>query len=548
MLAYAGVVGFGAADGGFFPRWWGLGAMCFAGATALALLMRRPELPRRSLVFVGALTSFAAFVALSSAWSASVPLTALDAQRVLLYLAGALAAVVVTPAPRRHALLAGTLAGAVTVAVWNLTLRIRDAGEVVDLGNRGVLAQPVGYENALALLCVLGLLLALGLRPLPPLRAAAAVPLAAVLSASGSRAGWLSLVVGLLVVFALDPHALRAPGLLLGAAGAAAVAAATPTLEPDVGLERAEAAALPLAGGLVALALLAAAVELAGPRVRALVPVPAAVGRRTRIAALAGIVPVLAAGVVGLGDQRRAYWEVALDQARENPLLGDGAGTFVRSWLSERDVALGARDAHGLLVETLGELGPLGVALLVLVLALPFAGAGRTPVAAAVLAAFLAHAVFDWDWEMPVVALPALFAAAALTLADERRVRPTVTLATASLALGVLALPNLAGQAALARSTSAASVGDFDESADAARRARRALPWDSEPLLRLAVAERGRGDVAAARTAIHRAIDRDPGDPRLWLVLAELGAAAERGRALERVEQLDPLGAPSRER
>jgi hypothetical protein len=545
LLAYAGVVGFAAVDGGFFPRWWGVGTILFACAAALALLVRRPALPRRALLFVATLAALAALTALSAVWSESVPLTALEVQRAFLYVAAALAAVVVTPPERKHALLGGTLAAAVTVAVWNLAVRIRDAGEVVDLGNRGVLAEPVGYENALGLLCALGLLLALGLRARPELRAAGAVPLAAVLAASGSRAGWLALAVGTLILVALEPRALRAPGLLVGAAGAAIVAAATPTLEPDVALERAEGGALPLAAALVALVLIAAALALAGPRLEALVPLPDRAGRRLRLAALGAIALLLAVGLVGIGDQRRNYWEVALDQARENPILGDGAGTFVRHWLAHRDVPFGGRDAHGLFVETLAELGPAGLALVALALAVPLFAARRMPVAAAALAAFAAHAAFDWDWEMPVVTLAALFCATALVLTDDRRATLQAPLAGAALALALLALPNLVGQAALARSESTADRGDFDASADAARRGHRVLPWDTAPLLRLSVTELGRGDSAAARRAIRSAIDRDPGDPRLWLVLADFSTGAERERALERVEELDPLGAPA---
>jgi hypothetical protein len=348
------------------------------------------------------------------------------------------------------------------------------------------------------------------------------------------------------MLLALEPRALRAPGLLLGAAGAAVVAAATPTLEPDVALERAEAGALPLAAALVALALLAAAVALAGPRVAALMPLPHEAGRRLRIGSLAALGLLLVAGVVGVDDQRRGYWEVALDQARDNPVFGDGAGTFARHWLAERDVPIGARDAHGLFVETLGELGPLGVAFVVVVLVLPLLSARRTPVAAAALAAFAAHAAFDWDWEMPVVTLPALFCAAALVLTDERTKTVRLPLAGLALVLALLAVPGLVGEDALARGESAAARGDYARAASAYRRARAALPWDTEPLLGLAIAEAGAHNPRAARVAIDEALELDRGDPRLWLLLAEFTTGAERARALERVEELDPLGAPAR--
>lgn len=520
--------------------------MVFAGAALLALVVRRPALPARALLFVTLLAALAGLAAVSAIWSASVPLTALEVQRGLVYVAAALAAVAVTPPERGHALLGGTLAGAVTVAVWNLAARIRDAGEPLDLGNRGVLAQPIGYENALGLLCALGLLLALGLRSRPELRAAAAVPLAAVLAASGSRGAWVALVVGLLVLLAYDPQALRAPGVLVGAAGAAIVAAATPTLEPDVALDRAEAGALPLAAALLALCLIAAAIALAGPRLAALLPLPDRPGRRLRAAAGVLLAVVLASALVGIGEQRRRYWQAALGQARENPLFGDGAGTFERYWLAHREVPLGARDAHGLFVEALAELGPVGLALVATALVLPLLEVRRTPVAAAALGAFVSHAAFDWDWEMPVVTLAGISCAAALVLTGERRAAPHVALAGAAAGLALLAVPNVAGYAALERAESARRAGDFDASARAARTARRVLRWDTEPLLRLAVAQRGDGDTVGARSTIRTAIGRDPGDPRLWLVLADLSTGAERGRALGRAEELDPLGAPAR--
>jgi hypothetical protein len=332
--------------------------------------------------------------------------------------------------------------------------------------------------------------------------------------------------------------------LFVGAAGAAIVAVATPTLEPDVALERAESGALPLAAALLALALVAAAIALAGARLEALVPLPDQPRRRLRTLAFSALALLLVAGLVGIGDQRRSYWEAALDQARANPLLGDGAGTFARYWLAHRDVPLAARDAHGLFVELLAELGPVGLGLVALALVLPLVAARRVPVAAAGVGAFFTHAAFDWDWEMPVVTLAAIFCAAVLLLTGERSTTRYLPIAGAALVLALLSLPNLFGQAALARSDSMAERGELDASAAAARRADRWLPWATEPQLRLFVTELGRGDRVAARRAIRSALERDPEDPRLWLVLADFSTGPEREQALERVEELDPLGAP----
>ena len=72
-------------------------------------------------------------------------------------------------------------------------------------------------------------------------------------------------------------------------------------------------------------------------------------------------------------------------RARE-PLLGSGAGTFADWWLRERSTPISTREAHSLYLETLAELGPLGLALLLVALAAPLsrqlvpaAGRSRPP-------------------------------------------------------------------------------------------------------------------------------------------------------------------------
>ena len=158
-------------------------------------------------------------------------------------------------------------------------------------------------------------------------------------------------------------------------------------------------------------------------------------------AALAAVVALGVAGVVAVRDDRSTpaalqgasarllssstsyrsdYWAVAVGAVRDRPLLGIGAGGFERRWLRERDAPLFVRDAHNLYLETLAELGPLGLAVLLAVLLVPLAGAravaasaaGRAALAA--YAALLAHAALDWDWELPVVTLCTLLLAVVL--------------------------------------------------------------------------------------------------------------------------------------
>ena len=64
------------------------------------------------------------------------------------------------------------------------------------------------------------------------------------------------------------------------------------------------------------------------------------------------------------GNGRSAYWRVSARMVEHHPLLGEGAGSFARTWLRERPVANEARDAHNLYLETLAELGHRLVLLL----------------------------------------------------------------------------------------------------------------------------------------------------------------------------------------
>jgi hypothetical protein len=268
------------------------------------------------------------------------------------------------------------------------------------------------------------------------------------------------------------------------------------------------------------------------------------------VVVLAAAAPLVIAAIVAAGSQRHHYWTAALDQAAGAPLVGGGAGSFGRHWLATRDVAFAARDAHSLYLETLAELGLAGLALVALVLVPPLLLARRAPAAAAALAVFGVHAAFDWDWEMPAATLAAIFCAVALTTRDESRVLLTsasrLAAAGSLVVLALVALPPFVGHAALAASDDALLRGRADDALARAARAERLLPWSPEPHLSEASIRRTRGETGAARAAARRAIAHDETDTRLWRLLAELSGGAERRRALERADELDPLGAPAR--
>ena len=130
-------------------------------------------------------------------------------------------------------------------------------------------------------------------------------------------------------------------------------------------------------------------------------------------------------------SNRYAYWRVAVDTWADHPVTGAGSGAFAVEWLRRRTVATSARDAHSLPLETAAELGIAGLLALGLLVAGVVAGVvrlhrlapGAGAAAAGGLAAWSAHAMLDWGWEMPSLTLVALLLAAAVVAAGEERQR-----------------------------------------------------------------------------------------------------------------------------
>jgi hypothetical protein len=115
-------------------------------------------------------------------------------------------------------------------------------------------------------------------------------------------------------------------------------------------------------------------------------------------------------------------------------VVGGGGGTFGRSWLEHgRAKELGgALDDHNVYLETLAELGPIGLVLLLGALAAPLAAVPRaiaaSRVGAAATAGYVAYAVdafVEWDWELPAVTTAGLLLGGALlVLATPATARP----------------------------------------------------------------------------------------------------------------------------
>jgi hypothetical protein len=244
---------------------------------------------------------------------------------------------------------------------------------------------------------------------------------------------------------------------------------------------------------------------------------------------------LLAAPFVVTGHEREHYWRVAAREAVAHPVLGSGAGTFVDWWVRERAVPLQTEEAHSLYVETLAELGPLALALVLVAFAVPIARARRPELAAGV-AAFAVGAAIDFDWELAGVTAPAIVLAA-LALADRAPPRaPLRVVAPVAVALAAAALLAYAGNSRLTAAQDAAQAGRFTQAVDDARAAHRFLPYSPDPWAVL-------GDVTHDPAYYRRAVALDPADWSLWQRLAGASDGKLRRLAEAKAAQLNPLGA-----
>jgi O-antigen ligase len=254
------------------------------------------------------------------------------------------------------------------------------------------------------------------------------------------------------------------------------------------------------------------------------------------------------------GNGRADLWRLAWDDARRHPWLGSGPGTYERYFLAHEPKGIGrVRDAHGLYIETLAELGPVGLGLLAIALVIPL-GAVRAarnhplvPAAAGAYVAFLVHAAVDWDWELPAVTLAGLTCASAILVAaraasDARPLSVAMRWGAVVVVVGLAAFAaiGLVGNSALAASSSARKSADWAAAAKDARSAHRWMPWSPQPWSALGLAQLGAGLVPEARASFANAVSLDRGDWNLWYELARASSGRARSAALRHALMLFP--------
>jgi len=515
------LVGGAAFDNGSFDATaWGWTTLLPLVVVGAALVLGRA---RRStglaLVFLGSLGALTAWTWLSTAWSDDVTASVLEGERLLVYLSAAAAFLLLEQGEVKRFLL-GLLAAISVVGIWSLGLRTFGGSGSYDVASVSAdatkrLAAPLGYSNGLGLFAATGIVLALGLtvRLRLPFAAAPVLVLVPTMYFTYSRGAWLALAAGGIAAFALAlPRPSRRVALALGIPAIALVAIALVHVGGPSGAVR--------------------EFSHAAPSVKA--------DQSRRLFSLSG-------------SSRAQYWHVAWKDYQEHPWLGSGAGSFQRHWLRSRPADLPVLDAHSLYLETLAELGPVGLGLLAALLALPAAAAviaRKQPLAAPAFGgyvAYLVHAGQDWDWELPAVTLAALGCAAALLILAEREPRPTfgrkaraAGLVAAAL-LALLALGALAGNQTLAAASASLDADNPARAARDARWAKRLVPWSPEPWRLHGEALLSQGDLGAARRDFLAAVRKDPSDWDSWVDLALVTHGAERKRAVERAQRLNPL-------
>jgi hypothetical protein len=540
----------------------------------------------------GALTLYTVWTLLSAGWSDATSRALLEFDRSLLYLLVLLVAGLVAGrlgGPGR--ILWGLAAAAVVVCGCGLITRVApDVWPIRATLQADRLSYPITYWNTLGLLGAMGwvtcLHLSSSLREPRALRvlAAASMPLlAATVFFTFSRGAILVVPIGVAayLLIARPRGAVAAllagvPATILAVAAcwsADALAADDPTTAAAV--DQGRTVAIVVVGAMIGAALARFALgRLDAWLERLEIRLPSR-GRMLAVGAIVVAVVVAGGLAAGAGDTlstqyerftqsgevdpaggsrerlaevgnngRLDHWKVALEGAKASALHGTGAGTYANLWAKDRPETFDVQDAHSLYLEVLGELGVVGLALLLaLVLTIIGGALHRTRVDRAVAGAVVAIALMwglraglDWDWEMPVVTVWVLIAGGALlarpaAAAQARGGLVPGRLGRVLLGLGVLIVlitPALVtqSQARLQESIRAFRAGDCQTALDKALDSNSALSVRPEPFLVIAFCDVRIGQPQLGVEAMQAAIERDPDNWTYRYGLALTKAAA----------------------
>lgn len=584
------LVGLACGSGAFFRGFYSFSTWAVLELIALLSLMvfvvvTSERQARLALLAPAALAALAGVQLLSALWAESVSQALTDAHRVALY--AAMLALLIPMASKhrgRVALIGGVAAGSLLLGVYEASRLL--SREPPEDFLQGRLQDPLGYVNGMAAALFLGFWALLGAaegarsRRFGALALAGASFLASLGVLVQSRGAVAALLLSVAAVLVLLPGRDRRAALLvvLGVGLVFSWSRLTQVYEsfdrrtglPSPGATREAVIAAALAALACGLAwLVIGRLRPAGRRAlhsaRWRQVAPAVVGGLVVIGCAVGLAagaseplkrrwddfrslnqPSSGARLGSTGGNRYDYWRIALDQFRDDPWRGVGAGNFDSTYFLQRRTSEDVRQPHSLPLQTLAETGLPGFAALLLFLvavgsalarARPAArkvGADRGLMVAAtgIFSYWIFHTSVDWLHLLPALTGCALIAVGTLvgmaawppTGTMRLRVRPLVFAAAVLVAAssGILVLAERSRTEA--RSLLASNpTGALDA-------AQRAVRLDDEALpgyFVLASAQAGLDRYQQARATLQEARRREPRD---WLPPALLGDLAIRRR------------------
>jgi hypothetical protein len=553
----------------------------------------RAGVDRLALAAVGLLAAFDIWILISVNWAADAERAFAQFNQVSLYVAVLAIAILLARLVPASWVVGGVAVALASIAVVALVSRcfpssfgLQPGREILSpLASR--LSFPLGYWNGLGIAVALAyplLLAVMTSRRSRVASAAAALPLpilAAVMYLTSSRGAFVAAAVGVVAYLALTPRRWGALAALVvaGVAGAVAVAVLVPKkalvngqMDTALGVHQGHHAALWIGIVCVVTALGWLGLAELGRRL----PTPPRVVGVALVVAVVGLtlVAIVASHPVRKFDQfksnsavagshstfttnhlvstsgsgRWQFWSAAIDEFQAHPLNGGGAGSWEAWWLEHGSLPVPSEFAHSLYLETLAELGIVGLLLLGGALVVAATGAvraalalqsGEIAAAAACGIAFFVAAAYDWVWQLSGVAmvgvgmlgfaLGALPAQRASAWGRFGAVRPAIALVAVAAIIPQYVV--LAAGTHLQNSQAAFTAGDGAKARSEALAAKAVEPWAASPYLQLGfVAEAARKYGLAARRA-HEAIQRSRNDWSLWTSAAKFEAEAGNTRA-----------------
>jgi tetratricopeptide (TPR) repeat protein len=624
------------------------GVVIAALLTAAAVLIVGFDTRLHGGLALATLAALGGLTALSITWSLYPSDSWVETNRTFAYVAAFASGIAAVRLARVRwpAILAGVLLALTAISFWGLATKVAPAWLAPD-ETYARLREPYGYWNAVGVTAAMAIPLCLWLGTRTGGRRlvnALAWPLLALFGItmllSFSRGSIVAAIVGVGAWLALVPLRLRSLAVLFPAALGAAVVTAWAFGQSALTDDRVALADRKDAGGEFGLVLVALVIVLfaAGVAIQLRAerrPWTERARRRAGGTAIAALIasPLILLGALALSDRgiggtisdrwhdltktdaatpqnepgrlietasvRSIYWSRAIDIWQDHPVAGAGAGSFAQAQLRFRKQPAQAKHAHGYVLQTLADLGLVGLAISLIATAAWFVAVFRTlalrrarpgergppwtservglAALAALVIVFGVHSTLDWTWFVPAVAMTGLFCAGWLagrgplaavgrtgatavdatrpSLPQGRRLQGRIgvslfVLALAGLSIAAIVQPWRAqqkGEDALRL----AQAGDFEAARAAADRAKDLNPLSAEPYFELAAVEDAANNERVAVGDLERAVQVEPANPEAWRRLGDyyLAPLSDPDRALPILRGalfLDPMSADAR--